>query len=294
MLLAVMRHPTMLAYLDQAHSTGPDSPAGLRRHLGLNENLARECLELHTVTPASGYTQADVTAFARILTGWTFEWKEEPVGFRFRRSIHEPGEQTVLGQRWPGGEAGGVALLTWLADHPFTHRHLAEKLVRHFVADTPPPAQVRVVEGVLRDSGGDLGAASAALVDLPGAWAPLTKVRTPQEYVVACLRGLGMQPEDVPNIGGMVGGLGQPMFQAPFPIGWPDRAADWAGPEAMLQRVDFAYGLAGRVPLIEPVAHGSTILGPLLDAGTLAAMKGAGSRRDALTLLMASPEFQRR
>ncbi len=146
----------------------------------------------------------------------------------------------------------------------------------------------------MRDSGGDLGAASAALVDLPGAWAPLTKVRTPQEYVVACLRGLGMQPEDVPNIGGMVGGLGQPMFQAPFPIGWPDRAADWAGPEAMLQRVDFAYGLAGRVPLIEPVAHGSTILGPLLDAGTLAAMKGAGSRRDALTLLMASPEFQRR
>jgi uncharacterized protein (DUF1800 family) len=294
MLLAVMRHPAMLAYLDQAHSAGPDSPAGVRRHLGLNENLARECLELHTVTPAAGYTQADVTAFARVLTGWSFEWKEEPVGFRFRPAIHEPGEQTVLGKVWPGGEAGGVALLGWLADHPCTHRHLAEKLVRHFVADDPPPSQVRAIEGALRDSGGDLGAASAALIDLPGAWTPLAKVRTPQEYVIACLRGLGMQPDDVPAMGSMVGGLGQPVFQAPFPIGWPDRAADWAGPEAMLQRVDFAYGLAGRVPLIEPVAHAATILGPLLSADTMGAMKGAGSRRDALTLLMAAPEFQRR
>jgi uncharacterized protein (DUF1800 family) len=294
MLLAVMRHPAMLAYLDQARSAGPDSRVGERKHLGLNENLARECLELHTVTPASGYTQADVTAFARVLTGWSFEWREEPVGFRFRRGSHEPGEQMVLGLRWPAGEEGGVALLSWLADHPSTHRHLAEKLVRHFVADDPPAADVRRIEGVLRDSGGDLGAASAALIDLPGAWSPLAKVRTPQEYVIACLRGLGMQPDAVPNIAGMVGGLGQAVFQAPFPIGWPDRAADWAGPEAMLQRVDFAYGLAGRVPLIEPVEHANIIMGPLLSAETLAAVRGAGSRRDAMTLLIASPDFQRR
>jgi uncharacterized protein (DUF1800 family) len=200
----------------------------------------------------------------------------------------------VLGRRWPGGEEGGVALLSWLADHPSTHRHLAEKLVRHFVADDPPAADVRVIEGVLRDSGGNLGAAAAALIDLPGAWSPLAKVRTPQEYVIACLRGLGLRPDVVPNIGGLVGGLGQPVFQAPFPIGWPDHASDWAGPEAMLQRVDFAYGIAGRVPLIEPVDHAAVIMGPLLSAGTLAAMWGAGSRRDAMTLLIASPEFQRR
>jgi uncharacterized protein (DUF1800 family) len=294
MLLAVMRHPAMLTYLDQARSAGPDSPYGERKHLGLNENLARECLELHTVTPASGYTQADVTAFARVLTGWSFEWKEEPVGFRFRARIHEPGQQTVMGQQWPGGEAGGIALLTWLADHPYTHRHLAEKLVRHFVADDPPPAAVLAVEAVLRDTGGNLGAASAALIDLPGAWSPLTKLRTPQDYVIACLRGLGMQPEAVPNMAYLAAGLGQGMFQAPFPIGWPDRAADWAGPEALLQRVDFAYGLAGRVPTIDPVEHANVILGPLLGADTLSAMKGAGSRRDAMTLLIASPEFQRR
>ncbi len=294
MLLAVMRHPAMLAYLDQARSAGPDSRIGERRHLGLNENLARECLELHTVTPACGYTQADVTEFARVLTGWSFEWKQEPVGFRFRAGIHEPGEQTVLGRTWPAGEEGGVALLTWLADHPCTHRHLAEKLVRHFVADDPPPAQVRVIEGILRDTGGNLGAAANALIDLPGAWAPLTKLRAPQDYVVACLRGAGLQPDAVPNIGGMVAGLGQGVFQAPFPIGWPDRAADWAGPEAMLQRVDFAYGLAGRLPLIEPIEQAKIIMGPLLAEDTLSAMKRAGSRRDAMTLLIASPEFQRR
>jgi uncharacterized protein (DUF1800 family) len=293
MLLAVMRHPAMLAYLDQARSAGPDSLVGERRHLGLNENLARECLELHTVSPASGYTQADVTAFARVLTGWSFEWRE-PVGFRFRPGIHEPGEQTVMGRTWPAGEAGGIALLAWLADHPSTHRHLAEKLVRHFVADDPPPAQVQTIEAVLRDTRGDLCAASAALIDLPGAWTPLTKLRSPQEYVIACLRGLNLQPDAVPNLAGMVAGLGQPVFGAPFPIGWPDRAADWANPEALLQRVDYAYGLSGRATGIDPVAHAGQLMGPLLNADTMSAMKGAGSRRDAMTLLIASPEFQRR
>ena len=278
MLLAVMRHPAMLAYLDQGSSAGPNSEGGMRRHLGLNENLARECLELHTVTPASGYTQADVIAFAKVLTGWSFEWRQEPVGFLFRPRIHEPGEQTVMRRAWPDGEAGGVALLIWLANHPSTYRHLAEKLVRHFVADDPRPAQVGVIEAVLSDTRGDLGAASAALIDMPEAWTPLAKVRSPQDYVVACLRGLGLQADSVPNLGGMVASLGQGIFQAPFPIGWPDRAADWAAPEALLQRVDFAYGVAGRVPLIEPVGHAHALMGPLLGADTLAAMKSAGSR----------------
>ena len=135
MLLAVMRHPAMLTYLDQAKSAGPDSFAGLRHKDGLNENLARECLELHTVSPASGYTQGDVTAFARVLTGWSVSFKDEPRGFVYLERRHEPGEQVVMGRTWPDGEEGGVALLGWLADHPATHRHLAEKLVRHFVAD---------------------------------------------------------------------------------------------------------------------------------------------------------------
>ncbi len=294
MLLAVMRHPAMLSYLDQAGSVGPDSPAGQRRHRGLNENLARECLELHTVTPASGYTQADVTAFARLLTGWSLQLAQPPYGFLYRPYAHEPGEQQVLGRIWPDGEAGGEAALRFLANHPATHRHLAEKLVRHFVADDPPRGHVATIEAILRSSGGDLGAASRALIDLPGAWTPLAKLRAPQDYVIAGLRAIGATPDQVPHLPGMVAGLGQPLFGAPFPIGWPDRAADWAGPEAILQRVDFAYGLAGRAPSLDAGGIAEEQLGPLLPDDLKTQIARAGSRQDALTLLLASPEFQRR
>jgi uncharacterized protein (DUF1800 family) len=294
MLLAVMRHPAMLNYLNQEQSAGPNSIAAFRRHAGLNENLARENLELHTVSPASGYTQEDVTNYAKILTGWSFEIREPPLGFRFRPNLHEPGEIEVMGQSWPSGEQGGIAILEWLGTHPATYHHLATKLVRHFVADDPPPADVARIEGVLRDTQGDLGAAAAALIDLPDAWVPARKLRTPQEWVIASLRAIGATPEKVPNIAGICGGLGQGVFQAPFPIGWPDRAADWASPEALLQRVDFAYTMAARVPLLDPEQVGHDTLGPLLSADTLGQVKSAGSRRDGLTLLLSSPEFMRR
>jgi uncharacterized protein (DUF1800 family) len=294
MLLAVIRHPAMLAYLDQVHSTGPDSIAGEKRHTGLNENLARECLELHTVSPASGYTQADVTNFARLLTGWSVETKEAPLGFRFRPRMHEPGEIEVMGRSWPEGEGGGVAALKFLGTHPATYRHLAQKLVCHFVADDPPPGDVRRIEAVLRDTQGDLRAAALAVIDLPGAWIPGAKLRTPQEYVIACLRALGRQPETLPNIGGQIGGLGQPLFQAPFPIGWPDRAADWAGPEALLRRAEFACAFAGGASHLDAEQVGAAVLGPLLHRDTVEQIRSAPSRREAMTLLLASPEFMRR
>ena len=294
MLLAVMRHPAMLNYLNQAEFAGPDSVAGQRRHLGLNENLARECLELHTVTPAAGYTQADVTNFARVLTGWSIDSKQPPIGFRFRPNMHEPGEIEVMGRSWPSGEAGGVELLAWLGTHPATYRNLALKLCRHFCADDPPPGEVARLETLLRDTGGDLGAAAAALIELPGAWVPQAKLRTPQDYVIACLRALGATPDQVPGIAFQVASLGQPFFQAPFPIGWPDRAADWAGPEAMLQRVDFSYSLAGRYADTDPEQLAATTMGPLISANTFTQIRAAGSRRDGLTLLLSSPEFQRR
>jgi len=283
----------MLAYLDQAQSAGPDSFIGERKHKGLNENLARECLELHTVTPAAGYTQQDVTNFAKILTGWSIELRQEPTGFKFRPFMHEPGEIEVMGRIWPAGQQGGEALLTWLGTHPATYRHLSEKLVRHFVADDPPRAEIRRIETVLRDTQGDLHAASLALIELQGAWVPGAKLRAPQDYVVACLRALGAQPDQVPNMGSVIAGLGQGFFQAPFPIGWPDRAADWAGPEAMLQRVDFVYAFAGRYGVLDP-SQVAEALGPLLTQDTRDQMRGAGSRRDAMTLLLASPEFMRR
>lgn len=298
MLLAVMRHPAMLIYLDNAGSVGPNSRVGLKQSKGLNENLARECLELHTLSPAAGYSQADVTSLARLLTGWSIERREQP-GFRFRPFVHEPGGQTLMGRPFGEGEEGGRAALMFLADHAATHRHLASKLVRHFVADAPPADAVRRIEGVLRDSGGDLRAASLALIRLPGAWTPLAKLRTPQELVLATLRGAALAPErGAPErrrpVNGIVSGLGQGMFDAPFPIGWPDTAQDWAGPEAMLRRIDWAYGFAGRPELPEPAALAEVLLGPLLSADTASAMRTAGSRRDAITLLIASPEFQRR
>jgi len=294
MLLAVMRHPAMLLYLDNAGSTGPASAFGLKQRRGLNENLARECLELHTCTPAAGYTQADVTEFARVLTGWSVGRQQEEPGFRFRPALHDPGAKQVLDQSFPEGEQGGVEALAFLAAHPMTHRHLAAKLVQHFVADAPPPDVVRTVEGALRDTGGNLGAAAAALVREPAAWQPLAKLRTPWDYLLAAVRASGLPPDNRPDMLGIMAGLGQPVFNAPFPIGWPDAAADWAGPEALLRRIDWAYGFAGRAQLPEAEALADTALGPLLSNATLNEVRRAGSRRDAVTLLLGSPEFQRR
>lgn len=295
MAMAVMRHPGMLMYLDNAASFGPDSFVGQRQRKGLNENLAREFMELHTVTPASGYTQADVTNFAKVITGWSFELQKDPVGFVYRRFTHEPGEQSVMGQTFPDGEAGGIAAITWLSRHPATYHNLATKLVRHFVADQPPQAAVKRIEDVLRATKGDLKAASLALIQLPEAWTPLTKLRSPSDYVVAVIRATGL-PEDKrpPDITGVVGGLGQPMLAAPLPNGWPDTAPDWVGSEAMLRRIDWAYGFSGRVAAMDPATLADTALGPFLGADTLNQVRLAGSRRDAMTMLLTSPEFQRR
>jgi len=294
MVLAVMRHPAMLMYLDNAGSVGPDSMAGMRSHRGLNENLARECMELHTVSPASGYTQADVTAFARILTGWSIEVKNDPQGFVFRPRAHEPGEIAMMGRTFPDGEQGGVEALRFLANHPSTHRFLATKLVCHFVADKPPPAAVRRIEGILRDTGGDLGAASAGLVGLSDAWTPGTKLRTPVDLVVASFRALEVPPDPAPPFLGILSGLGQPLWTAPAPNGWSDIAADWSGPESIMRRVDWAFAVSGRIADRDPMTLADASLGPLFRPATQDAMAHAGSRREAMTLLLTSPEFQRR
>ncbi len=299
MLLAVMRHPAMLMYLDNNNSFGPNSTAGRAQKRGLNENLARECLELHTVSPAAGYTQGDVTEFARVLTGWSIDYQRLFPGWLFRPGAHEPGMKTAMGRHFAEGEAGGIAALQFLASHPATHRHLATKLVRHFVSDTPAPDAVRTIEGVLRDTDGDLGAASIALVHLHDAWTPLTKLRAPQDYAVAALRALDLPADKQPPLEGVLSNLGQPLWTAPLPNGWPDQAADWAAPEAMMRRIDWAYGVAahaagGGAGDRDPAAVADAALGPLLTPRTRDGMRGAGSRRDALTLLFTSPEFQRR
>jgi uncharacterized protein (DUF1800 family) len=297
LLLGTVRHPAMLIYLSNQGSIGPNSRAGLRSGRGLNENLAREILELHTVTPAAGYTQADVTAFAAILTGWSLDRDAGTPSFRFRPGAHEPGAKTLLGQVFEEGEEGGMAALRFLAGHPATHCNLATRLVRHFVADSPPREAVARIFGVLRDTRGDLGAASRALLRLPGAWAPpLSKLRDPQDWLVALGRAVEFPPERAEFLVNAMGALAQPLWAAPQPVGWPDLAAEWAVPEAMLRRVEWAHSLAGRSAARWPDARAlaGAVLGPLAHPDTLREVARAGSPQDALTLLLVSPELQRR
>ncbi len=296
MLNAVMHHPGMLYYLDNASSVGPNSTLGKATRQGLNENLARECLELHTLGVGSGYTQQDVTSFARILTGWSVEKNNEPRGFVFRAEAHEPGPKMLMGQVFPEGYDGGMAALHWLARHPATYRRIAEQLVRHFVADAPDPQDVGRVAAVLSQTDGDLKAASLAVTQLPAAWTPLTKFRSPVEYVAAVCRALDYVPGTADEQGKAYWAteyLGQAFHAAPLPNGWPDRAADWLAGEDLLRRADWAYAMAGRADAPEPVAL-IEAYEPLLSATTIEHVRHAGSRREALALLLASPEFMRR
>ncbi len=294
MLRAVERHPAMLWYLDNHESVGPDSPAGLRGHRGLNENLARECLELHTVGASAGYTQADVTEFAKILTGWSVDMRSASPGFAFMPERHQPGEKTLMGQTFPEGEAGGEAALTWLGNHPATFRRIAEQLARHFVADQPAPADVARIADVLRRTRGDLRAATLALLELKSAWQPLTKLRAPTDYVISAVRALDLPEQDRPDMHGLMNRLGQPFLSAPLPNGWPDTAAEWADGEMLLRRADWAVGVAGKYPALDPMRLAEASLGDLLSEDTRRAIQRAASRQDAVALALAGPEFLRR
>ena len=296
MLLAVFKHPAMLGYLDQAASVGPNSAYGKRSGRGLNENLAREILELHTVSPAAGYSQADVTEFARLLTGWGYERNKEPFGTLFRPANHEPGSKTVMGREFGQGPEEAEAALRFLAAHPATHRFLATKLARHFITDEPPPEVVARLEGVLRDTDGDLGAVARALPRIEQAWdPPLTKLRSPVDYITAAYRACGASGEAMGRPAwGSCFNLNQPYWTALQPNGWPDRAPDWLGPEPVMQRLDWAYETAGRFTRQDPMAILDTALGPLAPSTTREAMRRAGSPRDAIAILLASAEFQRR
>lgn len=295
MLLAVVRHPAMIAYLDNQGSVGPSSRAAQARPRGLNENLAREILELHTLTPAAGYSQADVTSFAKILTGWSMAPVNPPFGFVFGARAHEPGPKTIMGQEFAEGEQGGIAALAWVAGHEATHRNLARKLAIHFVADTPPPDAVDALFAVLRDTRGNLGEVAQRLVTLEAAWKPpLSKLRAPMDYVVAVLRALEAPAQVSEGLINTSQFLGQPIWNARAPNGWPDQMADWAAPEAILRRVEWAYGQAGRGAGRDAAALAEAVMGPLIQPQTLRAASRAGSAREALTLVLTSPEFQRR
>ena len=301
MLLAVARHPAMLLYLDNATSIGPHSVAGRRSRRGLNENLAREILELHTLGVDGGYDQADVIAFAKILTGWSIGGMDRhargDLGFRFFDRGHEPGPKILLGETYGhGGVQEGVAALRDLARHPSTARFVATKLARHFVADTPPASAVRRLEAAFRRSGGDLAAVAQALVGLPEAWAdPLAKVKTPYELVISTFRALGMMGLAPKHLIATLRQLSQPPFSAPSPAGWPDRAADWIGPGALMRRIEWTRAIVARRDANDDArAFAAETIAAVARDGTLDIIARAPSAEEGVALVLASAEFQRR
>ncbi|MGC4028072.1 MAG: DUF1800 domain-containing protein [Steroidobacteraceae bacterium] len=306
LLTAVEQHPAMLLYLDNVRSMGPASRAALRaaqrgREPGLNENLGREILELHTLGVGGGYGQDDVIALAKIISGWSVAGigaaaDEEPAGFRFRELLHEPGAQRLLGRRYAeDGLAQGEAALRNLARHASTARHLATKLARHFIADDPPPAAVDALARAWLDSEGHLPTVYRALLARPEAWRETrTKFKTPSEYLISSYRLLEFPAPDGAALARMLDRLGQRPFQPASPAGWPDRSADWDGPAALLKRVEWAGQLVRgardrQAPLLAAAGWDAAP-----DSASVLAIARAQDAVQGLTLLLAAPEFMRR
>jgi uncharacterized protein (DUF1800 family) len=301
MLKAVEQHPAMLFFLDNQQSLGPDSRAGINRQRGLNENLAREIMELHTLGVNGGYTQDDVTSLARVITGWTFAGRQgvlgQPGTFVFNNNAHEPGAQRVLGKVYEaGGLAQGEAVLADIARHPSTAKFIATKFARHFVADDPPPALVARLQDVFTKTDGDLRLLANALVDSDEAWtAPLSKMRSPYEYLVATGRILSRVPEEPGRYLGGLNVLGQPLWSPAGPNGFPDTNAAWAAPEGMKLRLDIAAQVASKLPdAVDPRELLELVAANAASDETRRTIERAESRQQAMALLLMSPEFQRR
>jgi uncharacterized protein (DUF1800 family) len=310
LLLAVESHPAMLLYLDNHLSVGPDSKAARnveRRHaerkVGINENLARETLELHTLGVGGGYTQADVTSYAEVITGWSIGGSQgrrpqgDPGKFMFRTELHEPGPKVVLGKRYPDtGYEQGVAVLRDLANNSSTARFIATKLARHFIADEPSSKAIDRIAQAYTSSGGNLPMVYRALIDSPDAWTqPLAKYKTPSDYIVSSFRGLQIPLENVRTPLAPFELLGQRNYGPGSPAGWPDRSADWDGGSALMKRIEWADAVGQKLGNRRDAAElAPQLLGETLTTATRTAIGRAASGSQAITLLMAAPEFMRR
>ncbi len=301
LLVAAESHPAMILFLDNQNSIGPNAAPGRFAGKGLNENLAREIMELHTLGVGSGYTQADVTEFARAITGWSVSGPNSEAGalgaFDFKPSWHEPGARKILGKTYSEAGVGqGRAVLDDLARHPATAKHIAMKLVRHFVADDPPPDLVATLAEKFQDRDGDLSVVVSALVSDDRAWAPQrSKVRTPLEFVVAAARATGFRPHDPGLYLQALNLMGMPLWQPAGPNGFSDVGDSWASPEGMKARLDIAWAMGQRMRgAAEPLAALKTALGETASPETVETIERAESREQALALLFMAPEFQRR
>jgi uncharacterized protein (DUF1800 family) len=321
MLLAVEQHPAMLLYLDNQASIGPNSRAAsflngrgngqaAGRKLDINENLAREILELHTLGVNGGYTQTDVTTFAKAISGWSIGGEEhnrrlaklgggggKPGEFFFRAALHEPGAKQLLGRSYADdGVKQGETILKDLALRPQTARHVTTKLARHFIADDPPPAVVDRMTATWLESHGNLVKVYEVMLDSPEAWSePLSKFKTPTDYIHSSFRALDLPLLDKRRSLAAFEALGQRNLMPGSPAGWPDTSADWDGSSAVLKRIAWADAVAQRMGDLRNARDlAPQLLGATLSDDTARAVARAASGAQALTLLMASPEFMRR
>jgi uncharacterized protein (DUF1800 family) len=300
MLLAVESHPAMQIFLDNQQSVGPASQASGHGKRGLNENLAREIMELHTLGVDGGYTQRDVTSFANIITGWTVARPGNQFGapgnFAFNENAHEPGAHTVLGITYhDNGVRQGRAVLRDLALRPATAHHIALKLARYFVADAPPPNLVASLAATFTQTRGDLAAVYQTLIASDEAWNPtLVKIRSPLEYLVALLRASGERPK--PNlIAGALNAMGQPLWNPSGPNGFADTVDAWASSEGLGTRIEVANLVANATPgRADPRRFASETLGALLSRDTEQAISRAETKAQAVAIAFLCPEFQRR
>jgi len=310
LLTAVEQHPAMIAFLDNQYSVGADSEAArlaarhnAKRQFGINENLAREILELHTLGVNGGYSQTDVTSFAQIITGWSIGGGKgrlaggETGRFYFRDNMHEPGTKIFMGKSYgQDGQAQGEAVLADLARHRSTARFIATKLARHFIADEPPPAAVeRIAQAFLR-SGGELPQVYAALIESPDAWnADSRKFKTPEDFVFSSFRAFNVAPREPEEVIRSFELLGQRQYTPGSPAGWGDTAKNWDGSDSLMHRVIWATRAAERYDQgIDPVDLAASSLGGYARPDTLTALRRAASGSQALALLLMSPDFQRR
>lgn len=311
LLTATAQSPAMLFYLDNWMSVSPQSPAAQRgpnnRRRGINENYAREVMELHTLGVDGGYSQKDIQEVARCFTGWTIERPRDQGEFRFEQRFHDSGAKTVLGTHIAagGGIEDGLKVIDILANHPATAKFIATKLARRFVVDDPPATVVNKAAAVFQQSGGDIASVVRAVIDSPEFFSGefyQSKVKKPLEYVASALRVTNAETKITHPLLRYLNRMGEPLFLAQPPTGHPDMGASWISPDMLLTRMNFVSDLVGnRLPgsrvQKDTVGDQESIIRLIapdsISAATRAAMNEANGA-ESLALLLAAPEFQRR
>ena len=303
MLLAVIQHPAMLRYLDNNVSVGPDSKSGVDAHSkgksrGLNENLGRECLELYTITPQSGYTQEDVTNFSKILTGWGIDKNGK---FKFKDAEHEPGEYSILNQTFINGERGGLDAILWLGTHPMTYQHIATRLLQHYVDDKPSKKDIAVLTAALQKHEGSLYDVYDSLISIK-IRSGFKKYPNPLDTAISVCRALGLQSEQIDvdsplynktpakHIQNYLYRNGMPLWNAPMPNGWSDDSKTWMTPAGVVSTIDWIYEMAGLPGIIELPMIKNTVSNSMPENLQMA-VDGAQSVKDAICVLLSSSEF---